>query len=60
MPEIQRGAMVQKEIIRGKRHLYPQTLNVLQENVTNSLIVSFNVGVRTTLPKKEKDTEREI
>lgn len=52
--------MVQKERLRGKRHLYPQTLNVLQENVTNSLIVSFNVGVRTTLPKKEKDTEREI
>lgn len=45
--------MVQKEKIRW-RYIYPQTLNVFQENVTNSLVVSLNVGVRSTLPEEEK------
>lgn len=30
---------------------YLQTLNVLQEDVTNSLIISFNVRVGTALPE---------
>lgn len=31
---------------------YPQPLNVLQENVTDALIISFNVRVWSTLPEK--------
>lgn len=34
---------------------YLQTLNVLQENVTNSLIISFNVRVGTALPEIENE-----
>lgn len=37
--------------VKSKRWVsYPQTLNVLQEDVADSLIVSFNVRVGATLP----------
>lgn len=32
---------------------YPQPLNVLQENVTDPLIISFNMCVGSTLPEKK-------
>lgn len=44
-----------KEIGELIKDDYPQALNVLQENVTNPLIISFYMCVGSTLPEKGQE-----
>lgn len=44
--------LIKKEIGELIKDDYPQPLNVLQENVTDPLIISFDMCVGSTLPKK--------
>lgn len=44
-----------KEIGELIKDDYPQALNVLQENVTDPLIISFDMCVGSTLPEKGQE-----
>lgn len=44
-----------KEIRELIKDDHPQPLNVLQENVTDPLIISFNMCVGSTLPEKGQE-----
>lgn len=47
--------LIKKEIGELIKDDYPQPLNVLQENVTNPLIISFDMCVGSTLPEKGQE-----